>query len=109
MADNVNIVPNVTGSNPMTIEPSPRVHTSTLTPGSTLTQSLMVSVPVNHNDKLEKFNSLNFKTWQQKMLFYLTTLNLERFLKEDPPTIREDEDDVQILNAVKAWKHSNFL
>ena len=108
MADNVNIVPNVAGSNPVTTEPSPRVHTSTLTSGSTSTQSLMISIPLNHNDKPKKFSGLNFKTWQHKMLFYLTNLNLARFLKEDPPTIREDEVDVQIFNIVEAWKHSDF-
>jgi hypothetical protein len=29
-----------------------------------------------HVKKLEKFNELNFKTWQQEIIFYLTTLNL---------------------------------
>ena len=28
-----------------------------------------VTVPVNHAEKPEKFNGLNFKRWQQKMLF----------------------------------------
>lgn len=51
-------------------------------------------VPVNHNEKSEKFTGVNFKTRQQKMLFYLTTLYLARFLKEDPPTVREDRVDV---------------
>jgi len=68
-----------------------------------------VSVPVNHNEKPDKFSGLNFKTWQQKMLFYLTTLNLARFLKEDPPTVREDEVDAQAFHAVDAWNHSDFL
>ena len=80
MTDNLNNVPDVAGSNPVIVEPSPWVHT--LTMGSTSTQSLTVSVPVNHNEKPEKFIDLNFKTWQQKMLLYLTTLNLARFLKE---------------------------
>ena len=91
----------------MIAEPSPRVHT--LTMGSISTQPLTVSIPVNHNDKLEKFTGLNFKTCQQKMLFYLTTLNLARFLKKDPPTVKEDEVDVQTFNAVEVWKHSDFL
>ena len=30
-------------------------------------------------EKPKKFNGLNFKRWQQKMLLYLTTLNLARF------------------------------
>nr|CAN60443.1 hypothetical protein VITISV_032466 [Vitis vinifera] len=31
-----------------------------------------------HGEKAEKFIRTNFKRWQQKMLFYLTTLNLAR-------------------------------
>lgn len=66
-------------------------------------------VPVNHNVQPEKFIGVNFKTWQQKMLFYLTTLNLARFFKEDPPTVGEDEIDAQTQSAVDAWKHAEFL
>ncbi|GKC92647.1 hypothetical protein Tco_1158089, partial [Tanacetum coccineum] len=39
----------------------------------------------NHAEKLEKFNGQNFKRWQQKMFFYLRTLNLARFLNETAP------------------------
>ena len=67
------------------------------------------AVPVHHGEKPEKFNGLNFKRWQQKMLFYLTTLNLARFLTEEPPKLSEGETDMQVVNAVDAWKHSDFL
>ena len=43
------------------------------------------------------------------MLAYLTTLNLARFLHEDAPTLKEDETDRQIVVAVDAWKHADFL
>lgn len=66
------------------------------------------NVPVNHADKPEKFNGMNFKRWQQKMLFYLTTLNLARFLTEDAPTLGEN-DDAQAVTALDAWNHSDFL
>jgi len=36
-------------------------------------------------EKPEKFDGMEFKRWQQKMLFYLTTLHLAKFLQEDPP------------------------
>ncbi|KAL5547869.1 hypothetical protein UlMin_003100 [Ulmus minor] len=68
-----------------------------------------VSVPVNHGEKPEKFSGLNFKRWQQKMLFYLTTLNLARFLTENAPVLKDDEQDIQAVSAVDAWKHSDFL
>ena len=48
-------------------------------------------------------------TRQQKMLFYLTTLNLARFLTEDAPKLKEDEHDIQVISAIDAWKHSDFL
>ena len=38
-----------------------------------------VPIPIKtgtHHEKPEKFNGDDFKRWQQKMLFYLTTLNL---------------------------------
>ncbi|PKI50936.1 hypothetical protein CRG98_028666 [Punica granatum] len=66
-------------------------------------------VPLNHVEKPEKFNGLNFKRWQQKMLFYLTILNLARFLIENAPTLSVGESDVQALSAIDAWKHSDYL
>ena len=43
------------------------------------------------------------------MLFYMTTLNLERFLTEKAPKLKEDERDIQVISVVDAWKHSDFL
>ena len=80
------------GSNPVTIMPP-----------------IPTSVPVNHGEKPEKFNGTDFKRWQQKMLFYLNILNLARFLHETTPTLEEDESDVQMVAAVDAWKHADFL
>ena len=63
----------------------------------------------NHAERPEKFSGANFKRWQQKMLFYLTTLNLARFLTETAPEISEELSDVQTLSAIDAWKHSEYL
>lgn len=60
-------------------------------------------------EKPEKFTDTDFKRWQQKMLFYLTTLNLVRVLNEDPLVLKEGEIDKQMIAAVEAWKHSDFL
>ncbi|KAL2541627.1 CCHC-type domain-containing protein [Abeliophyllum distichum] len=65
------------------------------------------SVP--HGEKPEKFIGVEFKKWHQKMLFYLTTLNLAKFLNEDPPSIQEGENNRASLIALDAWKHSDFL
>ena len=43
------------------------------------------------------------------MFFYLTTLNLARFLTETAPLIAEGETDAQTVSAVQAWNHSDFL
>ena len=51
-------------------------------------------VSISPGEKPEKFNGLNFKMWQQKMLFYFTTLNLARFLTEDAPKLKEDEREL---------------
>ena len=43
------------------------------------------------------------------MLFYLTTLNLVRFLIENSPKLKENEHNIQVINVVDAWKHYDFL
>ncbi|KAL2466738.1 Uncharacterized protein Adt_42589 [Abeliophyllum distichum] len=93
---------------------SPSVnHTVAQVPSFDATQTVAptghVTVPVNHGEKPKKFNGLNFKRWQQKMLFYLITLNLARFLTEDAPKLKQGEGDIQAVSAVEAWRHSDFL
>ena len=68
-----------------------------------------VSPIPNHGENLERFNGTDFKRWQQKMLFYLTTLNLARFLHKDGPKLDVGEIDKEKLAAVDAWNHSDFL
>ena len=81
---------------PTVIAQTPMVHTS---------GPMFISL----GEKPKKFNGLNFKRWQQKMLFYLTTLNLARFLTKDAPNLKEDEHDIQVINAIDSWKHLDFL
>ena len=87
--------------------------TETVTQGFVPTFKLLATVPaaavpVHHGKKPEKFNGLNFKRWQQKMLFYLTTLNLARFLTEEPLNLVR-ETDMQVVNVVNARKYFDFL
>ena len=65
----------------------------------------------SHVEKPEKFSGVaaTFKRWQQKMLFYLTTLNLAKLLTEVVPTMPEGEPDVAVYNAIEAWNHADFL
>ena len=80
--------------------------TPTVVPSPT---PVMAPMTVSHGEKPKKFNGIEFKRWQQKMLFYFTTLNLAHFLQEDAPTLKENETDRQVVAVVDAWKHADFL
>ncbi|PHT57724.1 hypothetical protein CQW23_00087 [Capsicum baccatum] len=60
-------------------------------------------------EKPGKFSGIDFKRWQQKMFFYLTTLCLQRFTSEDAPEVPEGTSDKDRFVIVEAWKHSDFL
>ena len=70
--------------------PTPTIVTFVVNPGGT---STVPGGPLSHHERPEKFAGINFKRWQQKMLFYLTTLNLAMVLSEDPPAVAENEPD----------------
>ena len=78
-------------------------------PSEMASPSTPVNPIPNHGEKPKRFNGTDFKRWQQKMLFYLTTLNLARFLNEDGPKLDIGETDKEKLAAVDAWNHSDFL
>ena len=86
-----------------TIDEVPYVPVSTsITAPSVLKEPTSVAIPMNHAERPEKFNGQNFKRWQQKMFFYLTTLNLAMFLMEDALKPKEGETDVQVASAIDA-------
>ncbi|KAM1493880.1 hypothetical protein ACFX10_025604 [Malus domestica] len=60
-------------------------------------------------EKPEKFKGVDFKRWQQKMLFFLTTMNLAHVVKEEAPVVTELPADKDMLSAIDAWTHSEFL
>ena len=59
--------------------------------------------------QLEKFDGSNFKIWQKKMFFYLTTLKLDKYLKEDKPVVPPENTDVRVLASAENWVHGDFL
>ncbi|KAK9033801.1 hypothetical protein V6N11_049985 [Hibiscus sabdariffa] len=72
------------------------------------------TVAVSHNEKPSKFTGQNFKTWQQKMLFYLTMLNLEKYLNEDSHIVvvgdgEGEVDDLTAFSITQAWEQGDFL
>ncbi|PHT30711.1 hypothetical protein CQW23_29699 [Capsicum baccatum] len=60
-------------------------------------------------EKSGKFMGIDFKRWQQKMFFYLTTLCLQRFTSEDAPEVPEVTSYKEHFMIVEAWKYSDFL
>ncbi|KAK6131280.1 hypothetical protein DH2020_034976 [Rehmannia glutinosa] len=69
---------------------------------------LKVAAPA-HGEKPAKFSGADFKRWQQKMLFYVMTLGLSRFLKEDTLAVGDEESDNERRIAVDVWHNSDFL
>ncbi|KAF3640272.1 hypothetical protein FXO37_23582 [Capsicum annuum] len=65
--------------------------------------------PMAPAEKPRKFVGIDFKRWQQKMFFYLTTLCLQRFNSEDAPEVPEGTSDKERFIIVEAWKNSDFL
>jgi hypothetical protein len=51
---------------------------------------------------LQKSNGLNFKMCQQKILFYLTTLNLTKFLTKKTSKLSDDEYNHTIIAVMNA-------
>ena len=81
-------------SNSHNVVPSTSAQVATPIVAQTLVMPTIMPISVSPGEKLEKFNGLNFKRWQQKMFFYVTTLNLARFLTKDAPKLKEDEHDI---------------
>ncbi|XP_070044824.1 uncharacterized protein [Nicotiana tomentosiformis] len=63
-------------------------------------------VPVG---KPEKFSWINFKRWKQKIFFCLTTLSLQKFIKEDVPILPDETPENERFLVTESWKHSDFL
>ena len=63
---------------------------------------VMAPMTVSHGEKTENFNGTKFKRWQQKMMFYPTTLNLAHFFQEDAPALKENETNRQVVVVVEA-------
>ncbi|GJW12425.1 hypothetical protein Tco_1578252 [Tanacetum coccineum] len=74
-------------------EADPKTNTIVTTPVN-VTGAPVTNTVANHAEKPEKFNGQNFKRWQQKMFFYLGTLNLAWFLNETAPQLRMERTNL---------------
>ncbi|KAD1183176.1 hypothetical protein E3N88_43192 [Mikania micrantha] len=59
-------------------------------------------------DKLEKFEGQDFRRWQKKMHFLLTTLKMVYVLSTPIPEILEDGNLEQIRKRSK-WENDNYI
>ncbi|CAA7034641.1 unnamed protein product [Microthlaspi erraticum] len=60
----------------------------------------------------DKFDGTNFKQWQQKMHFFLTTLNLAKYLVETKPEVpatQEANPDPRVHMTLENWNQGDFL
>ena len=61
-----------TGNNDVNTDNATSERTNTVVIGSVLVKVPSIqTVPVNHEEKPKKFNGVDFKRWQQKILYYL--------------------------------------
>ncbi|XP_049399672.1 uncharacterized protein LOC125863679 [Solanum stenotomum] len=60
-------------------------------------------------EKPAKFSRVDFKRWQQKMFFYMTTLNLQRFINENVHVMSDETPPEERFLVIEAWTHSDFL
>jgi hypothetical protein len=51
------------------------------------------------------FNGLDFKKWQHELLFYMTTLNLAKFLLKKVLKLSNNKFDSIIVVALDVWNH----
>ncbi|XP_070040154.1 uncharacterized protein [Nicotiana tomentosiformis] len=74
---------------------------------TTIGSSSRTAVPPAKQSR--KFFGVNFKGWQQRVFFWLTTLGMQKFTSQDPPVPAADMPDNEKFMIVEAWKHANFL
>ncbi|CAD5318399.1 unnamed protein product [Arabidopsis thaliana] len=49
-----------------------------------------------------------FKTWQDKMRYYLVSINMKRYLKEDPPIVLQCTTDVYTVGGMDTWAQGDY-
>ena len=69
----------------------------------------LIRIIVPQTEKSDKFTGVNFKGWQQRVVFCLTTLRLHKFTSEETPLFAADMPDRKKFMIIEAWKHANFL
>ncbi|GKA91312.1 hypothetical protein Tco_0813182, partial [Tanacetum coccineum] len=100
------VVPSETDGESVLREASDPMTNMIVTTLVNVTGAPVTNIVANHAEKPEKFNRQNVKRWQQKMFFYLRTLNFARFLNETTPQVEPTKEGHGRCHALK-WKPSN--
>ncbi|XP_070043068.1 uncharacterized protein [Nicotiana tomentosiformis] len=74
---------------------------------TTIASSSQTAVPLA--EKSGKFSRANFKGWQKRVFFWLTTLGMKKFTSEDRLALTADMPDHEKFMIFKAWKQIDFL
>ncbi|XP_070015419.1 uncharacterized protein [Nicotiana sylvestris] len=81
-------------------------------PSTTIGATMIASssrIVIPPAEKSGKFSGANIKGWQQRVFFWLTTLDMQKFTSEEPPVPAADMLDNEKFMIVKAWKQAYFL
>ena len=60
-------------------------------------------------EKPVMFSGVDFKRWQEKMFFHLTTLSLQKFINENVLVMLDETPADEQFLVTEAWTHSDFL
>ena len=77
--------------------------------GVTMAIAIPTRTGVPQAEKLGKFTGVNFKGWQHRVIFWLTTLDLQKFTSEETPVPANDMQHGEKIMIIEAWKQADFL
>ena len=82
-------------------------------PGTQVQDRLYMPAPMPNAQQAgfmsDKFDGTGFKTWFEKMLFFLTVMCMERFLKETRPVVLDPTNDTYGMSVQQAWDKGDYL
>ncbi|XP_009760092.2 uncharacterized protein [Nicotiana sylvestris] len=82
-------------------------NSSATVAATTIASSSRSAIPLA--EKPRKFFGANFKRWQQRVFFLLTTLGMHKFTSEEPLVPAADMPDNEMFMIVEAGKQADFL
>ena len=88
---------------------SSQTNAGTVSAATTMVAHNRSNVALAPAEKPAKFSGVDFKRWQQKMFFYLTTLSLQKFINENVHVMLDKTPADERFLVTEAWTHSDFL